>query len=454
MLVAAVAARLGAAASVTAPAGWTLVRRDECSGPQRTDLAQAFFTKVAGSSEPSAYTFSFSEATGAAGAVLAYTGVDPSSPIDGSGGRFSRNTGGIYAPSLLPTGDWRRLVVSFAHSGARTIPAPRGTIERAEAMATGSRTATLAVFDEALDSSAPTGDRSSRADVAQTCNLGGGVLLTPAGSGSSAPPPTTPPPASSPQTSPPPSPSSPPATPPPPSALPQPSRSPSGGTKLVFTDATWTCDRPVTELATYGLPLRVVMDYTSNYEGFGVRLAPGCSGDGTSAIDLVLNVNGDGLAHGPQHDAIRVMNRLPGASNLEITGYANCGRNLNRDLYHQDGIQVLGGTNITWIDFEIGDYDAGRSTCQGAGGAFFFSLPSTNTRVVGGKYIACNHSLGVRAGDGEVTGASFRSGRDDGTDPACDYFSSKPCDFQLGVERGPNVTCQRWNPTSRRWEDQ
>jgi hypothetical protein len=194
------------------------------------------------------------------------------------------------------------------------------------------------------------------------------------------------------------------------------------------------------------------MNYTYNYNGFGVRLGSGCVGDNTSAIDLVLNVNGNGLTYGPQHDAVRVMNALPGASNLQITGHANCGRRENTDL-HQDGIQVLGGTNVTWINFEVGDYDAGRSTCQGAGGAFFYSLASINTRVEGGKYIACNHSLAVDpVGAGSVTGASFRSGRNDGSDPACNYHSSNPCLFAPTVTRGPNVTCERWNPTADRWE--
>jgi hypothetical protein len=438
VLVAAVAGRLGPEASVTPPAGWALVRRDQCSGPQRTELAQALFTKVAGSSEPSAYAFSFSEVTAAAGAVLAYTGVDPSSPSDGSSGRLSRNTGGIYAPSLTPTGDWGRLVVSFAHSGALSIPAPSGTTRRAESTAAAEQAVTLAVFDEALGSSEPTGERSSRGPVAQSCNVGALLLLRPAGDPASSPP------------SPPPTATPPPSPAPPPAATSRPPTS-ADGTTLTLTDTTWTCDRPVAQYATNGMPLRVVMDYTHNYDGFGVRLAPGCTGDGTSAIDLVLNVNGDGLTHGPQNDAVRVMNRLPGASDLEITGYANCGRRVN-ESNHQDGIQVLGGTNITWIDFEVGSYDAGRSTCQGAGGAFFYSLPSTNTRVVGGKYIACNHSLYVFVGRGHVTGASFRSGRNDGTDPACDYHSSNPCYFRPGVIRGPRVTCQRWNPATRRWE--
>jgi hypothetical protein len=262
---------------------------------------------------------------------------------------------------------------------------------------------------------------------------------------SSASPPPSPPPPSPPPPSPPPPPAPPPPSPPPPPS--------SGGTTLTFTNTTWTCSRPITQLATNGLPLRVVMNYTQNYNGFGVRLDAGCVGDGTNAIDLVLNVNGDGLGYGPQEDAIRVMNELPGASNLQITGYANCGRKVISSI-HQDGIQVLGGTNITWIDFRVGNYDAGRSTCQGAGGAFFYSMPSNNTRVQGGKFIACNHGLLAGSGSGNVSGASFRSGRNDGSDPACNYNSAPPCLFETSaVSRGSGVTCQRWDAATDRWVD-
>lgn len=267
--------------------------------------------------------------------------------------------------------------------------------------------------------------------------------LTGCESSSASPPPAPPPPS-------PPPPSPPPPSPPPPSPPPPPS---GGGTTLTFTNTTWTCSQPITQLATRGLPLRVVMNYTTNYNGFGVRLDAGCVGDGTNAVDLVLNVNGDGLTYGPQEDAIRVMNELPGASNLQITGYANCGRKVISSI-HQDGIQVLGGTNITWIDFQVGNYDAGRSTCQGAGGAFFYSMPSNNTRVQGGKFIACNHSLLAGTGSGSVSGASFRSGRNDGSDPACNYNSAPPCLFESSaVSRGSGVTCQRWNSTTDRWEN-
>ena len=148
-----------------------------------------------------------------------------------------------------------------------------------------------------------------------------------------------------------------------------------------------------------------------------MQLGTGCVGDGTTATDLVLDIRGDGRTYGPGEDAVRLMNARPGASNLQIEGRADCGGRVGDA--HQDGIQVLGGTNVTFRNFQIGNYDAGLSTCQGAGGAFFYSLASTNTRVEGGKYIACNHSLLANAASGHVSGAMFRSGRTDGTDPIC-----------------------------------
>ena len=122
-----------------------------------------------------------------------------------------------------------------------------------------------------------------------------------------------------------------------------------------------------------------------------MQLDAGCVGDGTTATDLILDIRGDGRTYGPGEDAVRITNARPGASNLQIEGRADCGGRVGDA--HQDGIQVLGGTNITFRNFEVGNYDAGLSTCQGAGGAFFYSMASTNTRVEGGKYIACNHSL-------------------------------------------------------------
>lgn len=54
VLLASVTARLGAAAPISAPSGWALVRRDSCSGPNRTQLTQALYVRLASASEPRA----------------------------------------------------------------------------------------------------------------------------------------------------------------------------------------------------------------------------------------------------------------------------------------------------------------------------------------------------------------------------------------------------------------
>ena len=240
-------------------------------------------------------------------------------------------------------------------------------------------------------------------------------------------------------------------TPPPPQPPPP---APAPGTTLTLTDSYWRCDKPIRTYAVNGMPLRVVLLYTTAYlpprAGGVVQLDTGCVGDGTPATDLVIDIRGDGKTYGPGGDAVRVMNERPGASNLEIEGRADCGKRLNDE--HQDGVQVLGGTNITFRNFHIGNYDAGLSTCQGAGGAFFYSLRSENVRVEGGTYIACNHALNAGAGSGHVSGAKFRSGRVDGTDPVCaQYFSSDPCIPRANITTS-GLTCQRWNRQLKRWD--
>jgi len=222
---------------------------------------------------------------------------------------------------------------------------------------------------------------------------------------------------------------------------------------LTLTDSYWRCTQPISSYASNGLPLRVVMLYTRPYVpsvggGGVVQLGDGCVGDGTNATDLVLDIRGDGRTYGPGDDAIRIMNGS-NARDLQIEGRADCGP--RQGAAHQDGVQVLGGIDITFRNFEIGDYDGGRATCQGAGGAFFYSGSSTNVRVEGGKYIACNHALlaGWPSPGASVTNASFRTGGD----PVClqdeTFAASPPCDIRqewlnAGGTTG-GLTCQRWN---------
>ena len=78
------------------------------------------------------------------------------------------------------------------------------------------------------------------------------------------------------------------------------------------------------------------------------------------------------------------MNELPGASNLQINGYANCGRKEITEI-HQDGIQVLAERTSPGSTSGSAITTRGCSTCQGAGGAFFYSMTSTQQAAPGRK---------------------------------------------------------------------
>lgn len=226
------------------------------------------------------------------------------------------------------------------------------------------------------------------------------------------------------------------------------------GSTLVVTDTFWRCTQPLSSYAPGGLPLRVEIAISPGVvidpaNGAGVvQLGQGCVGPGQDGtLDLEIIVPGDGLTFGAGHDAVRFMNASPGVSNMDIRIKADCGPRVGGN--HQDGLQILGGTNVTIWDSEIGgDYDAGKATCQGAGGALFYSLPSNDVDVEGGKFIGCNHALNAHPGtgtDANVRNASFRSGYAPGYAPCQDYFTSNPCAPRDGWGgQTENLTCDRY----------
>ena len=350
VLVATVAARLAATAALSQPSGWTLVRRDDCSGPQRSDLAQAVFYKVAGGSEPSSYSFSFGSATGAAGSVVAYTGVNTASPVDGSSGRYSRNSVYIHGPSVTPSGEGTRAVGSFANTGAQAVTPPSGTSTRGAVVASASPSLTLTVVDQALASSDPSGNMVAKAEAPQSCNVGGVVILRPSGSPSSPPPPSPPPPS-------PPPPSPPPPSPPPPSP-PPPSPPPSG--KQIIQTGQWTCNGPV--------DLDLVKITSTNGSADALRLGAGCTGT-IRRIEL----------EGPMADGIKIQNGSSNAAHDLVIGggYVSCGPAAAG--VHQDGMQGMGGRNVVFRNLVI--------DCLGGGGGNFFpakggSGATTPTNIV------------------------------------------------------------------------
>jgi hypothetical protein len=228
------------------------------------------------------------------------------------------------------------------------------------------------------------------------------------------------------------------------------------GRTITRTNRKFFCDRP---LRRWGrLPLKVVLNFTRGRrfgENGAVDLTTGCAGDANPAtIDLIVVVRGNGRTYGPGVDAFKVRQRAGYNRGIQVTGRVNCGPRYSAGM-HQDGVQLQGGRNITFVDFRVGWYTRGLSTCQGAGGAFFYSgaqgYRPINVDVIRGRYIACNHSLFAAAGTGSVVGARFRSGRTDGTDRKCrEFHGSPPCDIRAAVSIS-HVTCQRWSARRDRW---
>ena len=225
-------------------------------------------------------------------------------------------------------------------------------------------------------------------------------------------------------------------------------------TAITVTDDDWICNKA---LSLYGpLPIMVTINYTApNLVEFGAFLGGGCLGTGnTGPPQLILNINGDGTK-GVFGDLIRVANTA-NVGNMVIGGYGDCG--IPRQFNHADGTQSIGGHDITFLDFELGQNGAdGMPSCQGAGGAIFFSSAqyiTTNLQIIGEHYAACN--TGVREDANGQTGqvgpnVEIRSGYDPAHPTACRDSAGNPLnagaaclmDNPLVVDVQPYV-CDKW----------
>jgi hypothetical protein len=122
-------------ATITPPAGWTLVgSRIDCT----LDLnynSLAVYRKTAGASEPTTYTWTFGGASDAVGGIQSFSGVDTTTPVDVSGGQAIASTlfPSYATPSVNTTVGGTLLVTShtFSTSGTSgsTWSAPSGMTE-------------------------------------------------------------------------------------------------------------------------------------------------------------------------------------------------------------------------------------------------------------------------------------------------------------------------------------
>ena len=178
-MVAEIAVRGGSGTAITAPAGWSLVRRDNNS----TTITQALYVRVVGApaSEPASYTWNFTNGNDAAGGIAAYAGVNITTPVDASGGQANGSSTNLTAPSVtVPAGhNTDQLVGLFALPNSSTVTGPSGMTQRWSFHATGGGIG-IEMSDLALASAGTTGNKVAHAGTAGA-NLGAVVALRPGG---------------------------------------------------------------------------------------------------------------------------------------------------------------------------------------------------------------------------------------------------------------------------------
>lgn len=105
-------------ATLTPPAGWTLVTRIDNAGP--TSNALVIYRKFAVAGEPASYLWQVAGATAVVGGIQSYVGVDPLSPVDVESGAATPNSLTHTAPAITTTVANAMLVGHYTFASART----------------------------------------------------------------------------------------------------------------------------------------------------------------------------------------------------------------------------------------------------------------------------------------------------------------------------------------------
>jgi len=113
--------------SITAPSGWTLVRRINNGNSVSNSLA--VYRRVAGSSEPGSYTWTLSGDDFSAGGMQSFYNIDTSNPVDVENGQTTASGTAHATPSVTTTVENAMLVTSHTYSSNRTWSPPSGMTE-------------------------------------------------------------------------------------------------------------------------------------------------------------------------------------------------------------------------------------------------------------------------------------------------------------------------------------
>lgn len=146
-----------------------------------TSLTKITYYKVMGAGEPGSYVWTFSAPEVATGIILAYSGVDPNSPIEASAGVANSSGISLTAPPVSSSSQNSVLVTFYGLATSASITPQSSMTERAEVFGTsGKIKITSEAADEWLTSGNATGTRVATASKAEV-SIGHSIVLKPAG---------------------------------------------------------------------------------------------------------------------------------------------------------------------------------------------------------------------------------------------------------------------------------
>lgn len=163
--------------TVTANAAWTLIRNDLSTG---SNMRQLLYYRVVTGAEPASYSWTYTSAR-AVGAIVAYRGVDTTTPVVTSVGQANTSSGTIVAPTVNTTVANTMLVSFFGTRYDTTFTVPGTMEDRIDDGSGGTNNGvSVAVADEFRATAGLTGTRSATAND-NAVNIGQSVVLRPNG---------------------------------------------------------------------------------------------------------------------------------------------------------------------------------------------------------------------------------------------------------------------------------
>lgn len=168
-----------AATTITAPAGWTLVRRDT-SG---TTISSAIYYKFYATGDATPISFTLGTASLYSIGILAYSGVDPTTPTDADAGQTNASSTTITTPSVTQTqhNDQEVRFYSYAQGTLINNAPSQGTTRYRDVSTNGTAANNVGIMatDEAQTKAAVSGTATTTHPTPAAINIGQTVALMP-----------------------------------------------------------------------------------------------------------------------------------------------------------------------------------------------------------------------------------------------------------------------------------